>query len=89
MRTIACFFRINLNTIPRNNTCFYKALKLPTTSLIAILSFIYPITALIVDHLAFGTHISLIQIAGVVLILLEVCAATTLKPKKALYDRPF
>nr|WP_243730302.1 hypothetical protein [Marinomonas balearica] len=49
----------------------------------------YPITALIVDHLAFGTHISLIQIAGVVLILLEVCAATTLKPKKALYDRPF
>ncbi|WCN11330.1 EamA family transporter [Marinomonas mediterranea] len=85
---MACFFRINLNTIPRDNTCFYKALKLPT-SLIAILSFIYPITALIVDHLAFRTHISLIQIAGVVLILLGVCTVTALKPKKALYDRPF
>nr|WP_272642954.1 hypothetical protein [Marinomonas mediterranea] len=49
----------------------------------------YPITALIVDHLAFRTHISLIQIAGVVLILLGVCTVTALKPKKALYDRPF
>ncbi|MGO2353674.1 MAG: DMT family transporter [Marinomonas foliarum] len=47
--------------------------KLPT-SLIALLSFIYPITALFVDHLAFSTHISLTQILGVILILLAVSA---------------
>ncbi|QUX94187.1 EamA family transporter [Marinomonas sp. CT5] len=47
--------------------------KLPT-SLIALLSFIYPITALFVDHLAFATHISLTQILGVILILLAVSA---------------
>lgn len=47
--------------------------KLPT-SLIALLSFIYPITALYVDHLAFSTHISLTQILGVILILLAVSA---------------
>ena len=47
--------------------------KLPT-SLIALLSFIYPITALFVDHFAFSTHISLTQIIGVILILLAVSA---------------
>jgi len=47
--------------------------KLPT-SLIALLSFIYPITALFVDHFAFSTHISLMQIVGVILILLAVSA---------------
>ena len=47
--------------------------KLPT-SLIALLSFIYPITALFVDHFAFSTHISLMQILGVILILLAVSA---------------
>ena len=47
--------------------------KLPT-SLIALLSFIYPITALFVDHFAFSTHISLTQILGVILILLAVSA---------------
>lgn len=47
--------------------------KLPT-SLIALLSFIYPITALVVDHLAFATHISQLQILGVILILLAVSA---------------
>ena len=47
--------------------------KLPT-SLIALLSFIYPITALFVDHFAFSTYISLTQILGVILILLAVSA---------------
>ena len=47
--------------------------KLPT-SLIAILSFVYPVTALIVDYLAFSTQISLWQGLGVLLVLLAVCA---------------
>ncbi|GAB3486950.1 DMT family transporter [Marinomonas epiphytica] len=47
--------------------------KLPT-QLIAILSFIYPVTALIVDYMAFSTQISLWQGVGVLLILLAVCA---------------
>ena len=47
--------------------------KLPT-SLIALLSFIYPVTALFVDYFAFSTHINLLQVVGVALILLAVCA---------------
>ncbi len=47
--------------------------KLPT-SLIALLSFIYPVTALFVDFIAFSTQISLWQGIGVVMILLAVCA---------------
>ncbi|MEP0072770.1 MAG: DMT family transporter [Marinomonas sp.] len=47
--------------------------KLPT-SLIAILSFVYPVTALFVDYVAFSTHISLWQGLGVLLVLLAVCA---------------
>ncbi|WP_191602454.1 DMT family transporter [Marinomonas algicola] len=47
--------------------------KLPT-SLIALLSFIYPVTALFVDYFAFSTQISLLQVLGVVLILLAVSA---------------
>ncbi|MBD5770852.1 DMT family transporter [Marinomonas colpomeniae] len=47
--------------------------KLPT-SLIALLSFIYPVTALFVDYAAFSTQISLWQGLGVLLILLAVCA---------------
>ncbi|MEO9275171.1 DMT family transporter [Marinomonas sp. 5E14-1] len=47
--------------------------KLPT-SLIAILSFIYPVTALFVDYAAFSTQISLWQGLGVLLVLLAVCA---------------
>ncbi|MBJ7536055.1 DMT family transporter [Marinomonas transparens] len=47
--------------------------KLPT-SLIALLSFIYPVTALFVDYFAFSTQISLFQGIGVALVLLAVCA---------------
>jgi drug/metabolite transporter (DMT)-like permease len=47
--------------------------KLPT-SLIALLSFIYPVTALFVDYVAFSTQISGLQLIGVLLILLAVCA---------------
>jgi drug/metabolite transporter (DMT)-like permease len=47
--------------------------KLPT-SLIALLSFIYPVTALFVDYAAFSTQISVWQGLGVLLILLAVCA---------------
>ena len=47
--------------------------KLPT-SLIALLSFIYPVTALFVDYAAFSTQISAWQGLGVLLILLAVCA---------------
>jgi len=47
--------------------------KLPT-SLIALLSFIYPVTALFVDYLAFSTQINGLQLIGVILILLAVSA---------------
>lgn len=47
--------------------------KLPT-SLIALLSFIYPITALVVDYLAFATQVTGLQALGVVLTLLAICA---------------
>ncbi len=47
--------------------------KLPT-SLIALLSFIYPVTALFVDYLAFSTQINSLQLLGVILILLAVSA---------------
>ncbi|MCZ2721609.1 DMT family transporter [Marinomonas sp. 15G1-11] len=47
--------------------------KLPT-SLIALLSFIYPVTALFVDYFAFSTQISLLQVVGVIFILLAVSA---------------
>ena len=52
----------------------YDAFQKLPTHLLAILSFIYPITALFVDHIAFDTHISVWQILGVALILLSVCA---------------
>lgn len=52
----------------------YDAFQKLPTHLIAILSFIYPIMALLVDYIAFSTHISLLQGVGVVLILLSVAA---------------
>ncbi|MEZ0168925.1 DMT family transporter [Microvirga sp. TS319] len=48
----------------------YSALqKLPTT-VIAVLSFIYPVVAILVDHLAFGRTLSLNQWSGILLILI-------------------
>ena len=47
--------------------------KLPT-NLIALLSFIYPVTALFVDYFAFSNTISGLQGIGVLLVLLAVCA---------------
>jgi drug/metabolite transporter (DMT)-like permease len=47
--------------------------KLPT-NLIALLSFIYPVTALFVDYFAFSNTISSLQGIGVLLVLLAVCA---------------
>ncbi len=48
----------------------YGALpKMPTTA-IAVLTFIYPATALGVDYLVYGQHISLLQMMGLVLIVL-------------------
>lgn len=52
----------------------YDAFQKLPTNLIAILSFIYPITALLVDYIAFSTHVTLWQGFGVVLILLAVAA---------------
>ena len=52
----------------------YDAFQKLPTNLLAILSFIYPITALFVDHIAFATHISAWQLVGVALILISVCA---------------
>jgi drug/metabolite transporter (DMT)-like permease len=48
----------------------YSALqKLPTT-VIAVLSFTYPVVAILVDHLAFGRTLSLNQWSGILLILI-------------------
>ncbi|MFZ6680113.1 DMT family transporter [Undibacterium sp. Tian12W] len=48
----------------------YGALpKMPTTA-IAVLTFIYPATALGMDYLVYGQHIRLLQLAGLILIVL-------------------
>ncbi|MFT2110617.1 DMT family transporter [Marinomonas sp. 2405UD68-3] len=52
----------------------YDSFQRLPTSLIALLSFIYPVTALFVDFIAFSTQISVWQGLGVVMILLAVCA---------------
>lgn len=52
----------------------YDSFQKLSTSLIALLSFIYPVTALFVDYVAFSTQISGLQLIGVILILLAVCA---------------
>lgn len=61
------------------NTAFmyiimYNAFQKLSTQLIALLSFIYPITALVVDYVAFDHRVDLWQLAGVVLILTSVSA---------------
>ena len=49
----------------------YGALpKMPTTA-IAVLTFIYPATAVAVDYLVYGQHISLVQMLGLSLIVLS------------------
>ena len=48
----------------------YASFQKLTTSLIAVLSFIYPVVALLVDHLAFDTQIKVSQGLGVALILI-------------------
>ncbi|NOH60930.1 EamA family transporter [Vibrio sp. RE88] len=52
----------------------YDAFQKLSTHLIAILSFVYPVTALVVDYLAFGNTVNLWQGVGVIAILLAVCA---------------
>ncbi|MCG9578505.1 DMT family transporter [Vibrio tubiashii] len=52
----------------------YSAFQKLTTTLIAALSFIYPVTALVVDYFAFGHAVNVLQVTGIVLILLAVCA---------------
>ena len=61
------------------------------TSLIGVLSFIYPIVAMLVDALAFDQRMNAIQIAGAALILLSAAAmnrpARAVRPKPALTGR--
>ncbi|TBR44895.1 DMT family transporter [Marinomonas agarivorans] len=52
----------------------YDSFQKLSTSLLALLSFIYPVVALFVDFLAFNTLISWYQGAGVMLILIAACA---------------
>ena len=52
----------------------YDAFHKLSTHLIAILSFVYPVTALMVDYLAFGNTVNLWQGVGVIAILLAACA---------------
>lgn len=68
---------INILILGLVNTGFmyvimYDAFQKLSTPLIAILSFIYPVMALVVDYLAFGHMISFSQVWGIVLILLAV-----------------
>jgi drug/metabolite transporter (DMT)-like permease len=52
----------------------YDAFQKLSTNLIAIFSFIYPVTALFVDYIAFSTTVSLWQGVGVLLILFSIAA---------------
>ncbi|MEJ6473896.1 DMT family transporter [Pseudoalteromonas piscicida] len=52
----------------------YDAFQRLSTTLIAILSFIYPVVALLVDFMAFDHTVSLLQMMGIVLILVAVSA---------------
>ncbi|ODB34361.1 MULTISPECIES: DMT family transporter [Pseudoalteromonas] len=52
----------------------YDAFQRLSTTLIAILSFIYPVVALLVDFIAFEHTISMLQTLGIVLILTAVSA---------------
>ncbi|ERB66124.1 DMT family transporter [Vibrio coralliilyticus OCN008] len=52
----------------------YDAFQKLTTHLIAILSFVYPVTALVVDYFAFDNVMNLSQGLGVIGILLAACA---------------
>jgi len=46
----------------------YGALPKLTTPIIAVLLFVYPLTAIVVDALVYGRALSLAQLAGMVLI---------------------
>jgi len=48
----------------------YSALQKLPTAVIAVLSFTYPVVAILVDHLAFGRTLSLNQWSGIALILI-------------------
>ena len=54
------------------STLLYGAIQKISTSLVGVLSFIYPIVAIQVDAWAFGHRLSLVQIAGSVAILAAV-----------------
>lgn len=56
------------------STLLYGALQKLPTSLVGILSFIYPVVAIIVDWLAFGQKMNLVQFAGAGAILLSAAA---------------
>jgi drug/metabolite transporter (DMT)-like permease len=46
----------------------YGALPKLSTPVIAVLLFVYPLTAIVVDALVYGRALSLLQLAGMVLI---------------------
>jgi drug/metabolite transporter (DMT)-like permease len=52
----------------------YASFQRLSTELIAALSFIYPVAALLVDHLALGTQFSVSQLLGIPVILLAAAA---------------
>ncbi len=54
----------------------YKALPKLTTPVIAVLLFLYPASAVLVDALAYGHLISALQLAGLGLIILSSLAVT-------------
>lgn len=50
-------------------TLLYGAIQKISTSLVGILSFIYPVVAIVVDWIAFGQHMNFIQVTGALVIL--------------------
>ncbi|WP_026261595.1 DMT family transporter [Kiloniella laminariae] len=61
------------------HTCFmyiimYSAFQKLQTPVIAVLSFIYPVVAIIVDYVFYEQNLSMMQILGIVLILLSAAA---------------
>lgn len=54
------------------STLLYSAIQKISTSMVGVLSFIYPIVAILVDAWAFGHRLSLVQVGGAAAILVAV-----------------
>lgn len=70
----AFLFTIGIVHTALMSTLLYGALQKLPTSLVGVLSFIYPVVAVLVDWFAFGHRMNLVQFAGASSILLSAAA---------------